>query len=50
MTQLRINIEIILINSNKLDSSMKRKAFPNCIIKQNQLKQEIYLTQRYAER
>lgn len=51
MTQLRINIKIILTNANKLDSPVKRKAFSNWITKYNQQNQkQIYLTQCDSER
>lgn len=49
MTQLRINMKEILTNANELES-FKRKAFSNWITKQNQQKQEIYLTQCDSER
>lgn len=49
MTQLRINIKVILTNANELES-IKRKAFSNWITKQNQQKQEIYATQCDSER
>lgn len=36
MTQLRINIKVILTKANKLGSPIKRKTFSNRIMKQKQ--------------